>query len=165
MTRSGTVTALVLTALLLAPAGLAAEGPRWVTGVGGWGGWRDGSQIDTVGSLLLEARFEPVLWGAYPLAGVLLNGDGGGHFRIGIGRDLRLGPRWVISLTSGGGYYEAGDGIDLGHDFEFRSAFDLAYELANQVRIGLSVSHLSNAGISEVNPGTETVELLVSWRR
>ena len=60
------------------------------------------------------------------------------------------------------GLYEDGDGKDLGHTVEFRSAIDLAYRFDNRSRLGLSFYHLSNAHLADSNQGTEVLSLIYS---
>ena len=57
------------------------------------------------------------------------------------------------------GAFSKGNGKDLGHEIEFRSTLEISYQLKNKNRIGLSVGHLSNAGIGDINPGTEILSL------
>ena len=57
------------------------------------------------------------------------------------------------------GAYDEGDGKDLGHTIEFRSSIEVSYELKNKNRIGLSLSHISNANIGDKNPGVEVLSL------
>lgn len=60
------------------------------------------------------------------------------------------------------GVYKRGSGPDLGHLIEFRSGAEIGYQARNGVRVGLSYDHRSNAEISAVNPGLETLQLRVS---
>ena len=52
-----------------------------------------------------------------------------------------------------------GNGNKLGSKIEFRTAFEISYEMKNKNRIGLSFSHISNANISNTNPGVEIISL------
>ena len=53
------------------------------------------------------------------------------------------------------GYYDNGSGKNLGHNIEFRTSFEISYKLKNNNRIGLSLSHISNANLGDKNPGVE----------
>ena len=59
------------------------------------------------------------------------------------------------SLAVGG--YEDGDQIRLGHTIEFRSGGDISYRFKNNVRVGVGVFHISNAGLGYRNPGSEQI--------
>jgi len=79
----------------------------------------------------------------------------------GIFTTLALGERWAFTPKFGPGYYDKGDGTDLGSELEFRSEFEISYRFENEHRVGLGLAHLSNAGTANWNPGTEVVTL--SW--
>ncbi len=56
-----------------------------------------------------------------------------------------------------GWYAAGGEGNDLGTDFPiFRSQVGASYALADDWRLGASVSHKSNARTADYNPGVET---------
>ena len=57
------------------------------------------------------------------------------------------------------GYFDEGSGKKLGHNIEFRTSLEVSYELENNNRIGLSISHISNANIGDKNPGAEIISL------
>jgi hypothetical protein len=75
----------------------------------------------------------------------------------GIAYDFRVGPV-VLVPSFGPGLYGKGDGIDLGSALEFRSQLEAACRFGRS-RLGVSISHMSNAGIGDINPGTETLTL------
>lgn len=62
------------------------------------------------------------------------------------------------------GYYEAGDGPDLGGSLQFRSALGLGYEFDNGATLTLLYDHRSNADTQELNPGMETLSLRYAIR-
>lgn len=70
--------------------------------------------------------------------------------------------RGYLQLSLMPGVYTAGDGPDLGNTLEIRSGIELGYAAANGIRYGLSFDHRSNAELSSVNPGLETLQLRVS---
>ena len=102
-------------------------------------------------------------WELVPAFGVMATDDsayyGHGSFRF----NLRAGERWVLSMYTGAGVFDRGDGKDLGHTVEFRSAMEFAYRFDDRSRLGLSVYHLSNASLSNNNPGTEVLTLHYSY--
>jgi hypothetical protein len=81
----------------------------------------------------------------------------------GIRLDVFLGRRWVFTPAFAAGLYSDGDGKDLGHVVEFRSAVEIAYRFDDRSRLGLSLYHLSNASLSDSNQGTEVVTLHYSY--
>jgi hypothetical protein len=60
------------------------------------------------------------------------------------------------------GLYLQGDGPNLGNEIEFRSGFEIGITARNGWRWGLSYDHRSNGGLSDLNPGAETVQLRLS---
>lgn len=90
-----------------------------------------------------------------PLAGYMTSADEAHYVYGGVVSDFYLTDSITFSLQSGIGYYEQGDGKDLGHEIEFKSAAEIAWQFSNRSRLGLQLYHLSNAGIDKKNPGTE----------
>ncbi|PJE30226.1 Lipid A 3-O-deacylase (PagL) [Pseudooceanicola antarcticus] len=80
-----------------------------------------------------------------------------------------MGASWTaeldqlyVQLSLMPGLYAQGDGPDLGHTVEFRSGIELGYEARNGWRYGLMYDHRSNAELSSLNPGLETLQFRVS---
>ena len=67
----------------------------------------------------------------------------------------------ALTFSFGPGLYFHGGGEDtnLGHVFELRTSGGLLWTFADETRIGVHFSHLSNASITEVNPGTELLSI------
>ena len=59
----------------------------------------------------------------------------------------------------GAGIYDDGSGKKLGNDLQFRTSFEISYELKNKNKIGISLSHISNANLADKNPGVEILSL------
>ena len=72
---------------------------------------------------------------------------------------MEIGLILFLFPSFGVGYYDDGNGKKLGSKIEFRTAFEISYEMQNKNRIGLSFSHISNANISNTNPGVEIISL------
>ncbi len=87
--------------------------------------------------------------------------DGTNYAYGGFRYDIRLSRRWVFTPQLAGAIYNQGDGEDLGGDFQFRTAVEFLYRLQSGARMGLLISHLSNAGTHDRNPGVNS--LLVSY--
>jgi hypothetical protein len=60
------------------------------------------------------------------------------------------------------GLFHRGGGQNLGGPVEFRSSIELAYRFGDGSRLGLNLSHLSNGGFYDRNPGTESLVLVWS---
>ena len=94
------------------------------------------------------------LWILRPMAGIEVTTDGAPYGLGGVWAEFDLGPRWVVTPSAGAGLYENGDGKDLGHTIEFRTQIEFAYRLKNRAHLGIALSHLSNADISDDKPVT-----------
>ncbi len=79
----------------------------------------------------------------------------------GFGFGIEVAPfnSLVLFPFTGVGLYNRGDGRDLGHPVEFRSGVEAGYRFSNGIQVAVSFFHLSNAGISETNPGIELLTL------
>ena len=80
-----------------------------------------------------------------------------GFIGAGILLDLFMGRRFVMTPSFAPNYYWGGNKkLDLGHSIEFRSQMEFSYRFDNRSRLGLAITHYSNASIGSTNPGTET---------
>ncbi len=106
-----------------------------------------------------EYRHDERLWIFKPWAGVEATSDLGVWAGGGLLIDLYFGRRVVLTPSIGAGGYIEGDGKDLGSAVEFRSQLELAYRFDDRSRLGVAISHISNAGIGDDNPGVEIVSV------
>jgi hypothetical protein len=111
----------------------------------------------------LEYRFKPWRFGIGPVIGASATSAGGAYLRAGFSRDFAFAERWNANITLAGGGYQPGHDKRLGKGFEFRSAIDLSYEAQPGVRFGAALAHLSNAGLSDSNPGVETITITIAF--
>ncbi len=98
-----------------------------------------------------------------PMGGVMATGDGAFYAYAGFGLPFALTARLIVTPNWALGAYEEGDRRDLGGVVEFRSALDLALAVGGRSAVGLSFYHLSNAGIYDDNPGSESLVLTYSF--
>ncbi|MCW8836139.1 MAG: acyloxyacyl hydrolase, partial [Rhodospirillales bacterium] len=97
-----------------------------------------------------------------PIFGASATSSGSAYVFAGIAADIRVGDNFAITPSFAPGLYAKGGGLDLGHVIEFRSQIELSYILEDSSRLGLAVSHRSNAGIGDRNPGEETASIYYS---
>lgn len=116
----------------------------------------------------VEAGLElrgPLRWWRLDLAGGLSASEEGSVWGyVGLRKDLWASEKFVIAPGFAVAVYEEGDGKDLGGSLQFRSALDFGYQLGSRARVGLTVYHLSNAGLEDFNPGANSVVLTYSVR-
>ena len=145
-------------AAVCAGAGAAkADDPDFLAFGGGYFDWN--RQKAPAAEFRLEYRSDRKLGIFKPLGGIMGTSDGAVYAFAGVGVDVFLGRRIVLTPSFALGYYEKGSGLDLGHELEFRSQIEFAYRFDDRSRLGLAVSHMSNASIANENPGTESAIL------
>jgi len=98
--------------------------------------------------------------GLGPIAGASVNGDSAFWVYAGLRRPFNAGEHWLVSPSFAFTFYEQGDSKDLGNELEFRSGIEVAYRFAGGSTLGAEFYHLSNASISDVNPGSNSLVLL-----
>ena len=92
-----------------------------------------------------------------PFFGLMMNTGSGKYAYLGLRKDYFLSNKWNLTPSFATGYYHQGSSKDLGSNLQFRSQLELSLNLENQKRIGVSISHISNANLATHNPGTESV--------
>jgi hypothetical protein len=93
----------------------------------------------------------------HPMAGGELGTLGQLYGFGGFAMDAYLGRHAVFTWSEGAGLYYPGAAVALGSILEFRSQFELGWRFDNNVRITGYFSHISNAKITNWNPGSETI--------
>ena len=153
------ITAFIVAWMIATPA-RAADDPAYISlGAGASGVIADRAQG---AAFNIEYRSDINLWKIHPFVGGFATSDASLYGYFGFLMDIYFGPRWVLTPNTAVGAYSEGDGQDLGHVIEFRSGFELAYRFDDRSRLGIAVHHLSNAGIGDDNPGTETALIYYS---
>jgi hypothetical protein len=99
-----------------------------------------------------------------PTAGAMASSRGVIYPYAGVRVDHPLGDRWMISPGTAAGLYYRDHGKNLGGALEFRSHVELSYRLPGGSRVGLCFYHLSNGGLFDFNPGTESLVFTYSAR-
>jgi lipid A 3-O-deacylase len=102
---------------------------------------------------------------ANPMFGINGSTVGNAYIYGGVSFDIFIGNRLVLRPSFGPGLFLRNGGKDLGHIIEFRTGVELAWRLDDRSRIGVEISHRSNAGLGDgtcpCNPGEES--LLLSY--
>ena len=143
-----------------APGGVRADDPSFLTL--GLGYFDMNKQDNEAVDFRLEYRHGQKFWIFKPWIGVEATSDGAVYGAAGVLIDVFLGNRVVLTPSFGAGYYEKGDGKDLGHEIEFRSQIEVSYRFDDRSRLGLAFSHISNASIGDDNPGVEILNVYYS---
>ena len=62
----------------------------------------------------------------------------------------------TITPSFAPGYYNSGDGKDLGSALEFKSEIQMSLNLTDSTEFGMSYNHISNASLGDKNPGANS---------
>lgn len=136
------------------------EDPDYLTLGAGYFDWN--RQKEPAAELRAEYRSDYKLWIFKPFAGIMGTSDTAVYAYAGIGIDVYLGRRVVVTPSIAPGYYAKNSGYDLGYPLEFKSQLEIAYRFDDRSRLGLAISHISNASLGDKNPGTESAILYYS---
>ena len=90
-----------------------------------------------------------------PITGAMITADNASYFYTGVQANYKLGGL-NFSPSFSPGYYNEGDGKDLGHALEFKSELQLSLNLPKESQLGFSYNHLSNASLGDKNPGANS---------
>ena len=89
------------------------------------------------------------------ITGAMITADNASYFYTGVQANYKLGNVNLVPSFAPG-YYNQGDGKDLGHALEFKSEVQLSLELPKDSQFGFSYNHLSNASLGDKNPGANS---------
>ena len=96
-----------------------------------------------------------------PVSGGFMTGDSSVYLYTGVEGQYGIGRLKILpSFTPG--YYEKGNGKDLGSALEFKSEIKLGLDIFENSKIGYSYSHISNNDWSDTTPGTDNQQITFS---
>ena len=150
---------LIALALTLLPAAKAAKAQDMLSLSVGYFDIFDDQEAVNLG---VEYRPDSVLFvdNLKPWAGAELTTDGTLWAGGGLLLDWEFTPNWYFTPSAGVGLYSRGSSKKkLDHPIEFRTQLEFSYEYEESHRIGLALSHKSNAGLGNSNPGVEVLSL------
>tara|TARA_B110000263_G_C15092543_1_gene411494 strand:+ start:223 stop:735 length:513 start_codon:yes stop_codon:yes gene_type:complete len=90
-----------------------------------------------------------------PITGGFLTENNAFYFYTGAQTEYDLGL-FTITPSFAPGYYNSGDGKDLGHVLEFKSEIQMSLNLSDSTEFGMSYNHISNASLGDKNPGANS---------
>ena len=91
-----------------------------------------------------------------PISGMIITDKKSIYLYTGVQAQYEMGSLKILPSFAPG-YYERGNGKDLGSVLEFKSEFKLAYDVIENTQVGFSYSHISNNewGKGGKNPGVD----------
>ena len=96
-----------------------------------------------------------------PVTGAFMTGKSSVYLYTGIEGQYGIGPLKILPSFAPG-YYEKGDGKDLGDVLEFKSEIKLSLDIFENSKLGYSYSHISNNDWGATNPGTDNQQITFS---
>ena len=90
-----------------------------------------------------------------PITGGFMTEKNAFYLYTGIQAEYELG---ILKITPSfaPGYYNYGDGKDLGYPLEFKSEIQMSLDLSDTTQLGMSYNHISNASLGTKNPGANS---------
>ena len=106
--------------------------------------------------------FRDTLFGKFkPVTGGFITGKSSVYLYTGVEGQYGIGPLKILpSFTPG--YYEKGDGKNLGSALEFKSEIKIGLEIFENSKLSYSYSHISNNDWGDTNPGTDNQQITFS---
>jgi len=93
-----------------------------------------------------------------PITGGFLTEKNAFYLYTGAQAEYDLGL-FTITPSFAPGYYNSGDGKDLGSALEFKSEIQMSLNLSDSTEFGMSYNHISNASLGNKNPGANSYML------
>ena len=90
-----------------------------------------------------------------PITGGFLTEKSAFYLYTGAQAEYDLGL-FTITPSFAPGYYNYGDGKDLGSALEFKSEIQMSLNLSDNTEFGMSYNHISNASLGNKNPGANS---------
>ena len=90
-----------------------------------------------------------------PITGGFLTENNAFYLYTGAQAEYDLGL-FTITPSFAPGYYNSGDGKDLGSALEFKSEIQMSLNLSDSTEFGMSYNHISNASLGKKNPGANS---------
>ena len=138
-----------------------ADDPDFLSVGAGWFDWN--REKDVGGEFRLEYRSDHKWWIFKPFLMAAATNHKMSFLGMGVLVDIHLGRRLVLTPSFAPTWWRGEtEGLDLGYPLEFRSQMELAYRFNDRSRLGVAISHYSNASLGDSNPGTETLSVYYS---
>jgi lipid A 3-O-deacylase len=96
-----------------------------------------------------------------PVTGAFMTQKSSVYLYSGIEGQYGIGPLKILPSFSPG-YYQKGDGKDLGSALEFKSEVKLGFDMFDNSQLSYSYSHISNNDWGKTNPGTDNQKITFS---
>lgn len=93
-----------------------------------------------------------------PISGGFLTEKSAIYLYTGVQAEYELGFL-TITPSFAPGYYNYGNGKDLGFPLEFKTEVQMSFDISDSAHLGMSYNHISNASLGDKNPGANSYML------
>ena len=93
-----------------------------------------------------------------PITGGFITENSAFYLYTGVQAEYELGFL-TITPSFAPGYYNYGDGKDLGSSLEFKTEVQMSFDISDSTHLGMSYNHISNASLGDKNPGANSYML------
>lgn len=107
----------------------------------------------------IEYRVNSLKWPLKPFVGVMANTDGAEYIYSGVFYEIMITSFLSFVPSFAPGFYIKNKSKDLHFILEFRSQLEAIFILPNELKVGISFNHISNASLGEANPGVESLAI------
>ena len=90
-----------------------------------------------------------------PITGGFITEKSAFYFYTGAQAEYDFGL-FTLTPSFAPGYYNSGNGKDLGSALEFKSEVQMTLNLSDSTEFGMSYNHISNASLGDKNPGANS---------
>ena len=90
-----------------------------------------------------------------PITGGFLTENNAFYLYTGVQAEYEFG-NLKITPSFAPGYYNYGNGKDLGYPLEFKTEVQMSFEFSEDTHLGMSYNHISNASLGTKNPGANS---------
>ena len=90
-----------------------------------------------------------------PITGAFITGNNAYYLYTGVQAEYELGFL-KITPSFAPGYYNYGNGKDLGSPLEFKTEVQMSFDISDSTNLGMSYNHISNASLGDKNPGANS---------
>ena len=90
-----------------------------------------------------------------PITGGFLTSKNAYYLYTGIQAEYEIGLL-KITPSFAPGYYQYGNGKDLGYPLEFKTEIQMSFDFNDNTNLGMSYNHISNASLGDKNPGANS---------
>ena len=93
-----------------------------------------------------------------PISGFFFTEKNAIYLYTGVQAEYELGFL-TITPSFAPGYYNYGDGKDLGSSLEFKTEVQMSFDISDNTHLGMSYNHISIASLGDKNPGANSYML------